>query len=183
MPRLRALTMWELFRGRLESPHVGDSVEVAWRGKFRLEAQDVYQGLAWWIATVVERGARYKIHYPGWESRWDEWVDRRRLRWGSDKDITTQLNPKDRVELWCCGFNVPGAWLETSIKKVRRDKYAVHRSQGAGTVWVDRDRLRPRRRKLRSTEAQEEADNEEDLSQSLVVSMTQCVASSRCSVM
>jgi hypothetical protein len=22
--------------------------------------------------------ARYKIHYPGWISRWDEWVDRSR---------------------------------------------------------------------------------------------------------
>ena len=25
--------------------------------------------------------SRYKIHYPGWISRWDEWVDRKRLRW------------------------------------------------------------------------------------------------------
>jgi hypothetical protein len=28
---------------RLLDPWVGDKVEVAWRGKFRLEAMDVYQ--------------------------------------------------------------------------------------------------------------------------------------------
>ena len=30
-------------------------VEVAWRGKFRLEASEVYQGLAWWVAEVVDK--------------------------------------------------------------------------------------------------------------------------------
>tara|TARA_B110000090_G_scaffold192162_1_gene225334 strand:- start:158 stop:352 length:195 start_codon:yes stop_codon:yes gene_type:complete len=50
---------------------------VAWRGKFRLEAMDVYQGLAWWVAEIVDKHTeqgKYKIRYPGWESRWDEWV-------------------------------------------------------------------------------------------------------------
>ena len=35
------------FKSRLSDPHIGDKVEVAWRGKFRLEASEVYQGLAW----------------------------------------------------------------------------------------------------------------------------------------
>jgi len=81
-----------LYYRRLLDPWVGDLVEVAWRGKFRLEAMDVYQGLAWWEAVVVDKeeasdstdgadsgaraagggehdgfrlAARYKIHYPG----------------------------------------------------------------------------------------------------------------------
>ena len=43
------------FHQRLLDPRVGDRVEVAWRGKFRLEALDIYQGLAWWVAVVVEK--------------------------------------------------------------------------------------------------------------------------------
>lgn len=37
----------QAFKIRLADPQIGDKVEVAWRGKFRLEALDVYQGLAW----------------------------------------------------------------------------------------------------------------------------------------
>lgn len=60
------------FRSRLANPQTGDKVEVAWRGKFRLEALDVYQGLAWWVAEVVDKHAsqgKYKIRYPGWENK------------------------------------------------------------------------------------------------------------------
>ena len=62
----------DAFRSRLADPQLGDKVEVAWRGKFRLEALDVYQGLAWWVAEVVDKHTsqgKYKIRYPGWESR------------------------------------------------------------------------------------------------------------------
>jgi hypothetical protein len=174
---------WSAFRDRLADPQVGDSVEVAWRGKFRLESQDVYQGLAWWVAKVVERNnpIRYKIHYPGWESRWDEWVERRRLRWTSDQDLHTRLRSSDRVELWCCGFNVPGAWLETTVKKVRHERYAVQRSQGNGIVWVDRERLRPRRRKAsnRFSESSELIPR----SSSMTVAFSQCAANSGCLIM
>lgn len=56
------LTFKQLFRLRLLDPHIGDVVEVAWKGKFRLESLDIYQGLAWWSAIVVEKeegGKRY----------------------------------------------------------------------------------------------------------------------------
>lgn len=43
-----------LFKLRLHDPMVGDKVEVAWKGKFRLESSDVYEGLAWWVAEVVD---------------------------------------------------------------------------------------------------------------------------------
>ena len=43
------------YRIRLRDPEVGDRVEVSWRGKFRLEGMDVYQGVAWWTAEIVDK--------------------------------------------------------------------------------------------------------------------------------
>ncbi len=134
-----------MFRERLLDPHVGDLVEVAWKGKFRLESLDIYQGLAWWSAVVVEKGengARYKIHYPGWDSRWDEWVPRDRLRWTIEQDLNKKIGPNDDVEIWCCGSNVPGAWLEAKVRKVKGQKYCVGRVLSSGALWVERERVR-----------------------------------------
>jgi hypothetical protein len=106
---------------------------------------DVYQGLAWWVAEVVDKHpaqGKYKIHYPGWESRWDEWVTRSRLRWAVDSNVLCQILPGAVVELWCCGANVPGAWLESRVKKVRAGKFCINRVLSSGPLWVDRDRLR-----------------------------------------
>lgn len=55
---------------------------------------------------------KYKIRYPGWESRWDEWVSRKRFRWLVERNKIERIDLDDLVELWCCGSNVPGAWLE-----------------------------------------------------------------------
>lgn len=134
------------FRSRLLDPQIGDKVEVAWKGKFRLETQDVYQGLAWWVAEIVDKHqsqGRYKIRYPGWESRWDEWVPRSRLRWAVDRNTVVSIHVGDTVELWCCGANVPGAWLETKVKKIRNDRgYCLGKVICSGNLWVDRERLR-----------------------------------------
>jgi len=143
------------YHRRLLDPWIGDRVEVAWRGKFRLEAMEVYQGLAWWEAVVVNKelpdsegvegafSARYKIHYPGWVSRWDEWVHRNRLRWKKCDDIDgTPIRVNDDVEVWCCGSNVPGAWLEAKVRKVRGDRYDVGRVLSNGSLWVERNRVR-----------------------------------------
>jgi len=138
------------FRQRLADPQIGDKVEVAWKGKFRLEERDVYQGTAWWVAEVVDKhskNGKFKIHYPGWESRWDEWVPRNRLRWAVDKNVLCQILAGAEVELWCCGANVPGAWLETKVKKVGRDgRFCLHKVLPSGPLWVFRDRLRLVRR-------------------------------------
>lgn len=142
------------FQDRLAYPHLGDKVEVSWKGKFRLETQDVYQGLAWWLAEIVDKHRsqdRYKIHYPGWESRWDEWVPRSRLRWMVRANTLESILPGDIVELWCCGQNVPGTWLECKVKKIRGRRYCLGRVLSSGYVWVDRDRLRLVRRGLPST--------------------------------
>lgn len=133
------------YRKRLMDPQVGDKVEVAWRGKFRLETSDVYQGLAWWVAEIVDKHpaqGRYKIRYPGWDSRWDEWVPRARLRWKVARNTLVKLEAGDTVELWCCGANVPGAWLECKIKRVRNGRYCLGRVIANGFLWVGRERLR-----------------------------------------
>lgn len=50
------------------SSHVTERVEVEWEGK-------------WYPATILEvRGSKYRIHYLGYGSEWDEWVDDSRLR-------------------------------------------------------------------------------------------------------
>ena len=145
----RGSNIMSAFHSRLDDPQVGDKVEVAWRGKFRLETQDVYQGLAWWVAEVVDKHTaqgRYKIHYPGWESRWDEWVPRSRLRWAVSKNTLVSIRVGDVVELWCCGANVPGAWLESKVRRIRNGRYCLGRVLATGYVWVERDRLRLVRR-------------------------------------
>jgi hypothetical protein len=137
--------MMNAYKSRLEDPEIGDKVEVAWKGKFRLETQDVYQGLAWWVAEVVDKNksqGKYKIRYPGWESRWDEWVPRSRLRWTVASNTVCQIEAGDAVELWCCGVNVPGAWLESKVKKTRGNRYCLGKVLSSGSLWVERDRLR-----------------------------------------
>lgn len=137
------------FQRRMADPQVGDKVEVAWRGKFRLETTEVYQGLAWWVAEIVDKHpeqGRYKIRYPGWDSRWDEWVPRARLRWKVAANTLVSIQAGDVVELWCCGANVPGAWLESKVKRVRNGRYCLGRILTSGYVWVERERIRLVRR-------------------------------------
>ena len=145
MPSLAREDLITSFQMRLKDPQIGDKVEVAWKGKFRLETQDVYQGLAWWVAEVVDKHhsqGRYKIRYPGWDSRWDEWVPRSRLRWAVATNTLVTIHVNDIVELWCCGANVPGAWLESKVKKIRGDRYCLGKVLSSGNLWVERDRLR-----------------------------------------
>jgi len=48
---------------------VGESVQTEWQNQ-------------WWAARVIglEPDGRVKVHYIGWEDRWDEVVTRERLR-------------------------------------------------------------------------------------------------------
>jgi hypothetical protein len=145
------------FQKRLADPQIGDKVEVAWRGKFRLETTEVYHGLAWWVAEIVEKQpeqGRYKIRYPGWDSRWDEWVPRNRLRWKVATNTLVSIQPGDVVELWCCGANVPGAWLECKVKKIRNAKYNLGRITASGNVSVGRERIRLVRRPAEEAEVE-----------------------------
>lgn len=85
---------------------------------------------------------KYKIRYPGWESRWDEWVPRSRLRWAVERNNLARIRLNDVVELWCCGANVPGAWLESRVKRIRNGRYCVGKVLSTGSLWVERERLR-----------------------------------------
>jgi hypothetical protein len=139
------------FRSRLFDPHIGDKVEVAWCGKFRLEGADVYQGSAWWVAEVVDKHSavgKYKIRYPGWDRRWDEWVPKDKLRWAVECNTVATLRVNDLVEIWCCGASVPGAWLESKITEVKKGKFCVGEVVSTGSLWVERSRLRPASRRV-----------------------------------
>lgn len=47
---------------------VGDSVAVLWQNK-------------WYGASIIERKqGLYKVHYDGYASSWDEWVESNRIR-------------------------------------------------------------------------------------------------------
>lgn len=87
---------------------------------------------------------RYRVHYPGWDSRWDEWVDLHRLRWELDRDVDTEIEVNTVVELWCTGVNVPGAWLEARVRRIRGGMYYLGRILSSSReVWVPRNKLRP----------------------------------------
>ena len=127
----------ESFRQRLGDPAPGDRVEIAWRGRFRLEGLEVYRGLAWWAAEVVEkrdaaaaaaaagaheslddrRARKYKVHYVHWDARWDEWVARDQLRWPVPEGRTGVVASGDDVEVWCSGSAVPGASAPASLAR------------------------------------------------------------------
>ena len=48
--------------------HVGNSVQVQWKGKY-------------YAAKILKvNGRKYFITYPGWDHKWDEWVTVRRMR-------------------------------------------------------------------------------------------------------
>jgi len=44
--------------------------------------------------------------------------------------------------VWCTGNNVPGAWLEAKVKKVRGLKFDVGKVLAGGTLWVEREKVR-----------------------------------------
>ena len=77
-------------------------------------------------------------------------MDRERLRWPMklDNASSAKICKGDTVELWCCGFNVPGAWLESVVKRIKKGRYCVTRAHVSGSIWVPRERIRPQKRKV-----------------------------------
>lgn len=59
-----------------------------------------------------------------------------------EQNLLDKINPNDDVEIWCCGSNVPGAWLEAKVRKVKGTKYCVGRVLSSGALWVERERVR-----------------------------------------
>jgi hypothetical protein len=60
----------------------GPAEESAMAADFRGQGEvDVWWRGAWWPAIVLERrGDRFRVHYDGWGSEWDEVVDSERIR-------------------------------------------------------------------------------------------------------
>ena len=84
-----------------------------------------------------------KVHYPGWEPRWDEWVPRERLRWGNERRAAALkgVSPKegDSVEMWCEGVHVPGAWLEAVVHTVKNERLYLGEVSKIGARVVEND--------------------------------------------
>eukprot|EP00752_Nemacystus_decipiens_P001938 g1867.t1 len=139
--RARRGHLKNLHRYRHRDPLVGDKVEVSWEGRFRLESLDVFVGRSWWEATVVQKvdGYMYRIHYPGWDSNWDEWVVRDRLRWPVDPSyLSTVFKVRDVVEVWCTGTHVKGAWLQARVRQIKQDQVSLKNvlASSPRTIWV-----------------------------------------------
>lgn len=70
--RLRLLVLAALLAGALFAPSAQASATAGIQ---------VFWGGSWWDATALEsRGSTTKIHYTGWGTEWDEWVDGSRIR-------------------------------------------------------------------------------------------------------
>ncbi|WP_448530495.1 agenet domain-containing protein [Raineya sp.] len=109
--------------------NVGDKAEIYWKGSW-------YKGS---IVAGKNAQGRYKVHYDGYDSNWDEYVDIRRLRPLEGAGEEWQVG--DQVEiLW------KGQWYKGSIISGRNSqgKYKVH-YDGYDSNWdeyVETNRLR-----------------------------------------
>jgi|GEM_PF-1300479 len=103
-----------------------------------LEARDS-EG-KWYVSEILDwRPARaaYRIHFYGWDSKWDEWVDTSRLR----PVVKPKLNIGQRYEVkW-----QDGHWYLATITKTVEDwfYFAHYESEtGDDDEWVTPDRTR-----------------------------------------
>lgn len=68
---------------KVASRNIGDRVDAQSNGK-------------WHLATIVDKKGidEYKVHYDGWDAKWDEWVDPSRLKGpGQGGPARGDLNP------------------------------------------------------------------------------------------
>ena len=105
------------------------AVEVAWGG-------------SWWRAEILEkRSGLTKIHYTGWGSEWDEWVEPARIRRAPANVAlkNAKLGQKVAIE-W------QGSFWDGQVIAVRSGLFKVHYA-GWGSEWdewVEPSRLRAR---------------------------------------
>jgi len=168
LPRhLRPKCFRDEFFSRVSSPRVGDCVEVLWQGKFYSHTLGEhgtmgFEGKAWWQASVVAREPEsgengqqsdnqfyYRAHFPGWESKWDEWITRGQIRWPKPMDYQAELeiDVGDHVEVLLESTRVPSVWMEGDVKKVTIDIDGVELFLVGGMkrprhIWVRRDSIR-----------------------------------------
>lgn len=97
----------------------GEVVDVEWKGK-------------WYEGKILEaKEGRYKIHYVGWDKKWDEWVGADRLR--------TRLAVGAKVQVkW------KGRWYPAVILEVKDAKYKIHYEgyESSWDEWVTQARIK-----------------------------------------
>jgi len=109
---------------------VGASVQVRW-------------GMQWFEGQVIaRRGDDYLVHYVGWSSSRDEWVDDSRLRAGPG-----YVAPIESSWIYWGGDWHSGRVIERRPGWLRVRYDAWGRSYGG---WVEADRFRPGRRPARA---------------------------------
>lgn len=88
----------------------------------------VFWGGSWWDATALEsRGSTTKIHYTGWGSEWDEWVDGSRMR--TRPAALTNARVGVDVEIEWKGSYWPGRIVQ------KRERWLEVHYTGWGTEW------------------------------------------------
>jgi hypothetical protein len=102
-------------------------------------AVEVLWGGSWWAAETLEsKNGQTKIHYSGWGSEWDEWVDASRLRSAFHPALK---NPKagQKIEVeW------HGSWWAAEIVEARSGFFKIHYA-GWGSEWeewIEQNRMR-----------------------------------------
>jgi hypothetical protein len=108
---------------------VGASVDVLWNGK-------------WYDANIlaVAAGEKYRIHYVGFNSSWDEWVTDARVRPKSGKSATSaSIAPSaSPAATYAVGDAVniewKGGWYPGKIIAIDGAKYRVH-YDGYNSSW------------------------------------------------
>lgn len=90
---------------------------------------EVLWGGTWWTAEIVEERCELtKIHYVGWDKRWDEWVEPERIREIKPRAVRT-FRVGDTVDIeW------QGTWWAGSIIQKRGQRFKVHYT-GWGAEW------------------------------------------------
>ena len=100
---------------------VGEKVNVIWNG-------------TWYKSTILEiKNGKFKVHYDGWGSEWDEWVT-------SDRIKVWSFKVGEKVQVLSNGI-----WYKASILQSGNDgTYKVH-YDGWGVEfdeWVPIDRIK-----------------------------------------
>jgi hypothetical protein len=125
---------------RIADPNIGDRLESAWFGRLVMghNIKDKFGGKTWWSATVIgkkveETCQMYMVSYKGWHSRWDEWVDRSKLRWINFQIYNNRIYPGNKVEVRIISRNLQlcpeNFWFESVVIDVNDDNiYTVERS-------------------------------------------------------
>jgi hypothetical protein len=104
---------------------------------------EVKWGSTWYKATILEvQGDKYKVHYDGWDAKWDQEVGPAKVR--EPQGVKYPWKKDDKVEVqW------KKEWYAATILEVDGEKFKVH-YDGWDAKWdeeVDGNRIRPVQKK------------------------------------